>query len=739
MPQLDGKVAVVTGAGEGIGLGIARRLAGDGAVVVIAERERGHRRGGRGDDRDGVRRRGRGFVADRRHRQGAGRGDGRHARVDAFGRIDMLVNNAWGGGTMSRLEHTTDAQMDHGLRMAFWAAYWSMQARLPVDARRRRRGRSSTSARSTASTPTRSRAEYNIGKEALRTLTRTAAREWARHGITRQRDLPGGGHRGLPGGAAADARDDRRDPRNRTRWAAWATPSATSAAWPCSSPATTPRYLTGNTLMVDGGGAHQRCDLGAGPARLMAEPVHRWTRWPPGRPRGDPPCSRRATPSPSTRRDLDPSWRFRARRAGRSRTRSGATRSAATFEASLAAVGVTILHVGTHAIDLVDDDHATGVRVLPRARSRTASAGSTRRSCTATPTSAATGGWLFVRRVHELFYGVEAWREPARPGAGRLAAHARRPGHRARLAPDLGRVLARPRSGPRELQVALERGGGGVDVAGREHVDEQAAHHGDAEPGVGVVVAVGDGAEVVDGRRASPRSGRSPYPGVRAWVARVSKKSRTNGRSSGADTRAQSRRTSSAGESASAASARSASRCAASVAATIAATSPSREPKWYSSMRWLLPTPAASSRIERSARPFVATSATIRSSSSSRAIPILPASVPDGTLDGMIIQDQAVIHAPVDVVWDVTTDIGRPPRRDPDHHEGGAARSGAARRRRAGPADPARALHAGVDRHRAGARARLRVGTTVHGRAHDGPARAAGGRPTGARTRFRSR
>ena len=138
MGELDGHVAVVTGAGRGIGRAIALELATEGARIVVSSRT--------GADLDTV-------VNEARARGSDGRAvvcDAMLAAqakrpvavaVDDFGRIDVLVNNV-GGSTGGNLDpfDGDDASFQAELTLNLLSAYWTTREALP-HMRKQRYGR----------------------------------------------------------------------------------------------------------------------------------------------------------------------------------------------------------------------------------------------------------------------------------------------------------------------------------------------------------------------------------------------------------------------------------------------------------------------------------------------------------------------------------------------------------------------------------------------------------------------
>ena len=118
--QLEDRVAVITGAGEGIGRGIASAFVKEGAKVVIAEinAELGNAAVSElGDNAIFVETDV--SVKEDNERMIA-------AAVDQWGTLDILVNNAWGGGVISRVESKSPELMEHGLNVGFLGPLWAM-------------------------------------------------------------------------------------------------------------------------------------------------------------------------------------------------------------------------------------------------------------------------------------------------------------------------------------------------------------------------------------------------------------------------------------------------------------------------------------------------------------------------------------------------------------------------------------------------------------------------------------
>ncbi|MBV9843309.1 MAG: SDR family oxidoreductase [Sphingomonadaceae bacterium] len=186
---LEGRVAIVTGAGRGIGRGMAVELAKEGAKVVVASRSQGsidetlgeiEAAGGTAT----------GTVCD------VGNHDHIKATVakavETYGGLDIMINNAQAFGTLEKpdpspvltgIEDFRDEEWDRTLLTGVTASYRFMKAAFPC-LKASGRGRVINLGSNWGQFGNAGSVAYNAGKEAIRGLTRTAAREWGQYGIT---------------------------------------------------------------------------------------------------------------------------------------------------------------------------------------------------------------------------------------------------------------------------------------------------------------------------------------------------------------------------------------------------------------------------------------------------------------------------------------------------------------------------------------------------------------------------
>jgi dihydroxycyclohexadiene carboxylate dehydrogenase len=175
--RFAGKIAIVAGGGQGIGSATARRLAQEGAAVMVGDIVQASAErvcvqiqefGGSASI----------YVGDLSRQEHA---QGLMAKTkEAYGRIDVLVNIVGGTIWSQRFQHYQPDQVEAEVRKSFWPPLWLCWAVLPYMIEQRSGAIVNLGSHAVVSVD---RVPYAASKGAVMALTTSLAKEVAQYGI----------------------------------------------------------------------------------------------------------------------------------------------------------------------------------------------------------------------------------------------------------------------------------------------------------------------------------------------------------------------------------------------------------------------------------------------------------------------------------------------------------------------------------------------------------------------------
>jgi len=254
--RIDGALAVVTGAAQGLGLGISEKLASNGATVIMAD-----------------------LQTDKVTKEASkldARGLNVHPRqlditdsnsvtamfndlAEEHGKLDILVNNAGVGQKVTPVVDLSDEEWDRVIRVTLTGAFYCCRAAGGI-MERQEAGNIVNISSINGQNPAALVAAYNVAKEGIISLTRTLALELAAYGVRVNGVCPGPVYTEfnrsnmVQRSKTLDLTEEQMVERIRTAipLGRWGEPAdiANSVAFLCSPAAA---WITGEILRVSGG------------------------------------------------------------------------------------------------------------------------------------------------------------------------------------------------------------------------------------------------------------------------------------------------------------------------------------------------------------------------------------------------------------------------------------------------------------------------------------------------------
>ncbi|MEK5215181.1 NAD(P)-dependent dehydrogenase, short-chain alcohol dehydrogenase family [Psychrobacillus psychrotolerans] len=246
MSKLQDKVVIITGGAGGIGFGMAKAMAKEGAIVAIVDV---NEETGKASEKllQEISPRSMFLKADLMDRENLP--NIIKTIVDNYGKLDVLVNNAHASKQLT-IENITQADLDLSFGTGFYPTFFLMQAALPY--LKETKGNIINFASGAGLAGHETQGAYAAAKEAIRGISRVAANEWGRFGINVNIISPVANSEGVQAWAKAQPEyyEAVLSKIPMGRFGEVEEDIGRVAVFLASEDS---RYITGQTMMVDGG------------------------------------------------------------------------------------------------------------------------------------------------------------------------------------------------------------------------------------------------------------------------------------------------------------------------------------------------------------------------------------------------------------------------------------------------------------------------------------------------------